>query len=167
MVPRKLAEPGNQLRANLLPQRRGESPILSDAPVDFRAMVEIVRNRCMHVGQGQILIERNLVRAPAQALMPDDNVLNRDTPADDTGSATRDRRWDFYVPVQRLASRLDSHGLRLAYPGARGRLKNDASTGSPARLLCRGFVKASERAYGIHTVPGETARPASLPVGIL
>ncbi len=68
-----------------LTERSGKRLIVGDPTINVVAMVEVVGERRVHVGEGQIVLRGDLVGAPAKSFVPDRNVLDRDAPAADMG----------------------------------------------------------------------------------
>jgi hypothetical protein len=62
----------------LLPHYFSKRTVFLDVPVDVGAMVEVVSQGCVHVGQGEVVLDGYLVGSSAQALVPDNDVANRD-----------------------------------------------------------------------------------------
>ena len=73
------AELVGNLGRRTLAERSGKRLIVRDPTINVVAMVEVVGERRVHVGEGQIVLRGDLVGAPAKSFVPDGNVLDRQT----------------------------------------------------------------------------------------
>ena len=97
------AESVGNLGRCALTERSGKRLIVRDPTINVVAMVEVVGERRVHVGEGQIVLCGDLVGAPAKSLVPDGNVLDRDAPTADMGFSEGRVFPVLDVFVQRLA----------------------------------------------------------------
>jgi hypothetical protein len=83
----------------LLPEGFGERSIFRDTTIDVLTMIKVIRQGGVHVSQGQVVLGSDFIRGPAQTLVPDRHIRDRDSTTGDPRSMTgRDRR-DFNVLV--------------------------------------------------------------------
>ncbi len=81
----------------------GEGAVLGHAGVDFLAVVEVIGERGVDVGERQIVLGSDFVGTLAEPLVPDCDVLHRDATPADPGLPADGVRRHLDVLVQRLA----------------------------------------------------------------